>query len=67
MLSRIPGLSGSTPWVLMDFRSPRRQLKDIQDDFNRKGLISGQGQRKKAFYVMQEWYAKLAEQYSTDK
>jgi len=63
MLSRIPGLSGTTPWILKDFRSPRRQLKEIQDDFNRKGLISEDGKRKKAFYVMQEWYSRLAEQY----
>lgn len=56
MLDRIPGLAGTTPWVLKDFRSPRRQMVDIQDDFNRKGLISDQGGRKKAFYVMQEWY-----------
>lgn len=59
MLERIPGLSGSTPWILMDFRSPRRQLKGIQDDYNRKGLISEQGQKKKAFYVMQDWYSRL--------
>lgn len=56
MLDRIPGLCGSTPWILKDFRSPRRQLKGIQDDFNRKGLISDQGQKKKAFYIMQKWY-----------
>lgn len=56
MMDRIPGLSGTTPWILKDFRSPRRQLKDIQDDFNRKGLISDKGQKKKAFFVMQKWY-----------
>lgn len=56
MLDRIPGLCGATPWILKDFRSPRRQLKDVQDDYNRKGLISDQGQKKKAFYVMQKWY-----------
>ncbi len=59
MFERIPGLAGTTPWVLKDFRSPRRQLVGIQDDYNRKGLISDQGQKKKAFYVMQEWYLKL--------
>lgn len=61
MLSRIPGLAGSTPWILKDFRSPRRQLKGIQDDFNRKGLISDKGEKKKAFYIMQEWYGNLAD------
>ena len=56
MLDRIPGLCGATPWILKDFRSPRRQLKDVQDDYNRKGLISDQGAKKKAFYVMRDWY-----------
>lgn len=63
MLKRIPGLAGCTPWILKDFRSPRRQLRDIQDDFNRKGLISDKGQKKKAFFVMQKWYEELKEQY----
>jgi beta-glucuronidase len=59
MLQRIPGLAGTTPWILKDFRSPRRQLPGLQDDFNRKGLVSDKGQKKKAFYVMQQWYAEL--------
>jgi len=63
MLKRIPGLAGTTPWILKDFRSPRRQLRDIQDDFNRKGLVSDKGQKKKAFFVMQKWYEELKEQY----
>ena len=56
MFNRIEGLAGTTPWILKDFRSPRRQIVGIQDDFNRKGLISDQGGKKKAFYVMQRWY-----------
>jgi beta-glucuronidase len=62
MLSRMPQLAGMSPWVLMDFRSPRRLLPDIQDYFNRKGLISGQGQRKQAFYVLQNFYERKAEE-----
>jgi beta-glucuronidase len=56
MLDRISFLRGTSPWVLMDFRSPRRLLPGIQDYYNRKGLISKQGDRKKAFYVLQKWY-----------
>jgi beta-glucuronidase len=56
MLDKIPFLRGTTPWVLKDFRSPRRQLPGVQDGFNRKGLVSDRGQRKAAFYVMQHWY-----------
>jgi len=57
MLNRIPQLRGMSPWVLMDFRSPRRVLPGIQDGFNRKGLISDQGQKKEAFSVLQKAYA----------
>jgi beta-glucuronidase len=56
MLDKIPFLRGMTPWALMDFRSPMRQLPGIQDDFNRKGLISDQGQKKKAFFTLQQYY-----------
>jgi len=56
MLSHIPGFVGCSPWILKDFRSPRRMLTGIQDDYNRKGLISEYGKKKDAFYLMQEWY-----------
>ena len=59
MLRKIPFLRGTSPWVLMDFRSPRRHLPGIQDYWNRKGLISNRGEKKKAFYVMQQWYREL--------
>ena len=56
MIDKIEGLSGTTPWILKDFRSPRRVLPDIQQYYNRKGLFSDKGEKKKAFYVLQEWY-----------
>ena len=56
MLNRIPQLRGMSPWCLMDFRSPNRPLVGIQDGFNRKGLISGQGQKKQAFFLLQKAY-----------
>ncbi len=56
MLQRIPELAGISPWVLMDFRSPRRFLPGIQDYYNRKGLVSDRGQKKQAFYVLQKFY-----------
>ncbi|MFL6304097.1 MAG: hypothetical protein ACJ72H_11190, partial [Candidatus Sulfotelmatobacter sp.] len=59
MVERIPNLAGMTPWVLMDFRSPTRLLPGIQDYRNRKGLISDRGQRKLAFYTLQEFYRNL--------
>ena len=56
MLDKIDGLCGTTPWILKDFRSPRRVLDGIQDYYNRKGLFSDKGEKKKAFYIMKKWY-----------
>lgn len=58
MLDKIDGLAGTTPWILKDFRSPRRVLNGIQDYYNRKGLFSDQGEKKKAFYILKAWYEK---------
>lgn len=56
MLNRIPQLRGMSAWILMDFRSPLRALPEIQDGFNRKGLISEKGEKKEAFFVLQKAY-----------
>jgi len=56
MLNKIAQLRGMSPWVLMDFRSPNRPLAGIQDEFNRKGLVSDQGQKKQAFFLLQKAY-----------
>jgi beta-glucuronidase len=60
MLRKIPSLAGMSPWVLMDFQSPRRPLTGVQDFYNRKGLISDRGQRKQAFYTLQKFYREMA-------
>ncbi|MGA2483423.1 MAG: glycoside hydrolase family 2 TIM barrel-domain containing protein [Candidatus Acidiferrales bacterium] len=60
MLREMPFLAGMSPWILMDFHSPRRYLTGIQDDRNRKGLVSDQGQKKQAFFVLQRFYRELA-------
>jgi beta-glucuronidase len=59
MLRKIPSLRGMSPWILTDFRSPRRPLPRIQDFYNRKGLISHRGERKQAFFVLQSFYREL--------
>jgi len=56
MLNKIAQLRGMSPWVLMDFRSPNRPLEGIQDEFNRKGLVSEEGKKKQAFFVLQKAY-----------
>ena len=62
MLSNIESLRGISPWVLVDFRSPRRVLPEIQNGWNRKGLISEKGEKKKAFFVLKEFYEKKMEE-----
>ena len=56
MLQGVKNLRGICPWLLVDFHSPMRELPGIQDYFNRKGLISDQGQKKQAYFVMQKAY-----------
>jgi beta-glucuronidase len=56
MLSRIPQIRGFAPWVLMDFRSPTRNIPLLQDGYNRKGLISEDGKKKEAFSFIQKIY-----------
>jgi beta-glucuronidase len=64
MLDNIDALRGVTPWILKDFRSPRRPLPGIQDFWNRKGLLSENGVRKSAWYLMKDWYNKKETQYA---
>lgn len=56
MFKHIPNLRGTSPWVLFDFRSPFRFHPINQDGWNRKGLVSDQGYRKKAWFLMKEYY-----------
>jgi beta-glucuronidase len=58
MMENISALRGVSPWILKDFRSPRRSLPDIQDFYNRKGLVSEAGVRKQAWYVLRDYYKK---------
>lgn len=58
MIDKIEQIQGFSPWVLVDFRSPRRILPEIQDGYNRKGLISEDGKKKKAFFILNNYYKK---------
>ncbi|MBD5233333.1 MAG: glycoside hydrolase family 2 [Bacteroidales bacterium] len=58
MMENIPNLAGVSPWILFDFRSPFRFHPTNQEGWNRKGLISDRGQRKKAWYIMRDFYNK---------
>ena len=56
MFANIPNLVGTSPWVLFDFRSPRRCHQKFQNGWNRKGVVSDKGQRKRAWHVIKEFY-----------
>jgi beta-glucuronidase len=58
MFENIPNLRGASPWVLFDFRSPTRCHPQHQDGWNRKGLVSDKGQRKKAWWVVKGFHDK---------
>ena len=60
MIRQQPDCVGLSPWILKDFRSPLRVLPGVQDGYNRKGLISEEGERKLAFQVLQAFYRELA-------
>lgn len=56
VLKDISYIKGMTPWILYDFRCPRR-TNVIQNYYNRKGLLDEtKTYRKGAFYIMQEFY-----------
>ena len=58
MFENIPNPRGVSPWILFDFRSPFRFHPTNQEGWNRKGLVSDRGYRKKAWYLMKAYYDK---------
>jgi beta-glucuronidase len=56
MAAKVPTLRGMSPWILKDFRAPRRQHPIYQQGWNRKGLVSPTGRRKPAFWVLRGFY-----------
>lgn len=64
MMKRMPeNYTGITPWILVDFRSPKRNNPIYQEGWNRKGLITEKGEKKKAFYVLKAYYDELEKQF----
>lgn len=56
MFSTIPNLSGVCPWLLFDYKSLGRMNQVYQNGFNRKGLLSENGGKKKAWYIVHDYY-----------
>ena len=60
MLKRMPeNFVGISPWILADFRSPRRNNPVYQEGWNNKGLIDQKGNKKKAFFVLKNYYEEM--------
>jgi len=60
MWHRMPeNFVGISPWILADFRSPRRNNPIYQQGWNRKGLIGTNGAKKKAFYILKAYYDEM--------
>lgn len=58
-IRKIPYIKGMTPWILHDFRCPRRTSVN-QRYYNTKGLISADKKhRKPAFFVLRDFYNSL--------
>ena len=58
MFGKIPNLAGVCAWLLIDYRSPVRMQPVYQKGYNRKGLLSEMGEKKKAWYVLKQYYEK---------
>lgn len=55
-LGAIDAVKGISPWILFDFRCPRRHNR-YQQGYNLKGLLSADKTHKKlAFFVLQKFY-----------
>lgn len=61
-IRKISYIKGMTPWILHDFRCPRRTSVN-QRYYNTKGLLSAdKNHRKMAFYVLRDFYASISRQ-----
>ena len=56
MIDGIGNLSGVVPWLLYDFRSPYRLHPQLQQGWNRKGVLSENGERKKSWFVLRDYF-----------
>lgn len=60
MMKRMPdNFTGLSPWILNDFRSPRRNNPVFQEGWNNKGLYDHQGKKKKAFFILKAYYDEM--------
>ncbi|MFC2138696.1 glycoside hydrolase family 2 protein [Bacteroidota bacterium] len=63
MFKNVPNLVGVCPWILVDFRSMGRLHPKYQQGWNRKGLLSDKGEKKKAWFIMKKYYDSIKNEY----
>jgi beta-glucuronidase len=63
MLKTVPDLCGTFPWLLVDYRSSGRMHPLYQNGWNRKGLLSDHGDKKKAWYILKAYYDSTKNNY----
>jgi beta-glucuronidase len=56
MFGTTPNLAGVIAWILIDYRSPVRMQPVYQNGYNRKGLLSEKGEKKRAWWVLNKYY-----------
>jgi beta-glucuronidase len=59
LFGTIPNLCGVCPWILVDYRSPVRMHPVYQQGWNRKGLLSEGGEKKKAWFIMNKYFEEM--------
>jgi len=68
MLKRMPpNYVGISPWILADFRSPRRNNPTYQEGWNNKGFIDQKGNKKKSFFILKDYYNEIQQQQTKSK
>jgi beta-glucuronidase len=64
MIKRMPAkFVGISPWVLNDFRSPKRNNPFYQEGWNRKGFYDEKGNKKQSFFLMRAYYDEMKKKY----
>jgi beta-glucuronidase len=63
MFHNIPDLCGVFPWLLADYRSSGRMHPVYQKGWNRKGVLSDKGEKKKAWFILKSYYDSIGNTY----
>jgi beta-glucuronidase len=66
MLHHMPdNFVGISPWILADFKSPKRNNPVYQEGWNNKGLIDHHGKKKPAFYILKAYYTEMKQRMAS--